>query len=522
MFSGSFVVDKQTESRPDLLSRPDKCNMMEEKRGRQTMYDICIIGAGIIGCFLARDLSRYHLSVLLLEKEADVANGATMANSAIIHAGDDPEDGTLKARFNVRGALMYRDLCRELGVAFLETSALVAATSPEEEATLMLRYERACRRNIPARLLSRSEALEKEPNLSDLVTKAMELPSTGVVCPWEIAIALAEEAVLNGLDLHLEEPVTGIVQLPDAFRITTSRGSYDARSIINCAGVYADRIYAMVSAKTPSFTVIPRRGEYYVIDKLREKVVHRVIYPVPSSVGKGILATPTVDGNLLIGPNALDIDDREGINTTAEGLALVREKIGKTVRNVPFDKMIRQFAGLRAKGNGGDFLVEEAPDVKCFINAACIDSPGLSSAPAISEYILAEMLPRYFSMTVKETFLHRRPTLRLDRMTPAEREDLVRRDPSFAHMICRCEQITEGEILDVIRRPVGARTVKGVKKRARPGMGRCQGGFCELRVMEILSRELGVSRTDIRYDDAESVLLTGLTKADSISGEAGV
>ena len=488
------------------------------------MYDICIIGAGMIGCFLARDLSRYHLSVLLLEKDADVANGATMANSAIIHAGDDPEDGTCKARFNVRGALMYRDLCRDLGVAFLETSALVVATSPEEEATLMMRYDRACRRKIPAQILSRAEALEKEPNLSDLVTKAMELPTTGVVCPWEIAIALAEEAVMNGLDLHLEEPVTGILNLPDtdSFRITTPRGTYEASTVINCAGVYADRIYAMVSPEAPVFTVIPRRGEYYVIDKLREKVVRRVIYPVPSSVGKGILATPTIDGNLLIGPNALDIDDREGINTTAEGLFLVREKIGKTVRNVPFDKMIRQFAGLRAKGNGGDFLVAEAGDVKRFINAACIDSPGLSSAPAISEYIITTILPNYFSLIENEDFRHRRPTIRLDRMTPAEREEMVRRDPSFAHMICRCEQITEGEILDVIHREVGARTVKGVKKRARPGMGRCQGGFCEPRVVEILARELGVAKTDICYDDAASVLLTGETKADFVGGEAGV
>lgn len=486
------------------------------------MYDICIIGAGIIGSFLARDLSRYRLNVLLLEKDADVANGATMANSAIIHAGDDPEDGTLKARFNVRGALMYRDLCRELGVAFLETSALVAATSPEEEETLMMRYNRACRRNIPAHILSRAEALEKEPNLSDLVTKAMELPTTGVVCPWEIAIALAEEAVMNGLDLHLEEPVTGILQLHDSFQIATPRGTYEARSVINCAGVYADRIYAMVSTEPPSFTVIPRRGEYYVIDKLREKVVRRVIYPVPSSVGKGILATPTIDGNLLIGPNALDIDDREGINTTAEGLSLVREKIVKTVRNVPFDKIIRQFAGLRAKGHGGDFLIEEAGDVKRFINAACIDSPGLSSAPAISEYIITAIVSRCFSLVEKESYTRRRPTLRLDRMTPAERDELVRRDPSFAHMICRCEQITEGEILDVIRREVGARTVKGVKKRARPGMGRCQGGFCEPRVVEILARELDVAKTDIRYDDAASVLLTGETKADFASGEAGV
>jgi len=489
------------------------------------MYDVCIIGAGIVGCFLAHDLSMRDIRILLLDKESDVANGATMANSAIIHAGNDPKDGTLKAVMNVRGNLLYENICRELGVAFTRSSAIVAATSPEEELTLIERYERALSRGIPAELLTREEALQREPNLSDFVTKAMELPSTGVICPWEVTIALAEEAVLNGVDLRLEEKVMRIVKHTAGmekpagstgepfFTIYTKDHSYEAKYVINCAGVFADRIYAMVSEKNPvPFSITPRRGEYFVVDKLREPIVHRVIYPVPSKVGKGILATPTIDGNLLIGPNALDIEDLRGVNTTYEGLSFVREKISKTVKNVPMNKVIRQFAGLRAKGNNGDFLIEEADDVRHFINVACIDSPGLTSAPAISEYVIEQIIEKDFPMTGKTSYQRRRPTVSLRLMSDKDRAELAARDPAFGNIVCRCEQISEGEILDVIRRPVGARTVKGVKKRARPGMGRCQGGFCEPRVVEILARELGISKTDVRYDGKESVLLMGETK----------
>lgn len=498
------------------------------------MYDICIIGAGIVGCFLAHDLSKREISILLLEKDADVANGATMANSAIIHAGNDPKDGTLKAVMNVRGNRMYEGICRELGVAFNRTSALVAATSPEEEITLMERYERALSRGIPAELLTREQALAKEPNLSSLVTRAMEVPTTGIICPWEVTIALAEEAVLNGVELRLEEAVlrieknTGGTGLPDGsyyknpegqpdgkpeFTIYTKNNAFEAHCIINCAGVFADQIYAMVSDKNPiPFAITPRRGEYFVIDKLKVPVVHRVIYPVPSKAGKGILATPTIDGNLLLGPNAQDIEYCEGINNTYEGLSFVREKISKTVQNIPMTKVIRQFAGLRSKGNNGDFLIEEADDVRHFINVACIDSPGLTSAPAISEYVIEKFLAKDFVSTMKKSFIRRRPTVSLRLMSAADRAKLVAEDPAFGNIVCRCEQITEGEILDVIRRPVGARTVKGVKKRARPGMGRCQGGFCEPRVIEILARELGIPKTDVRYDSPAGLLLLGETK----------
>lgn len=476
------------------------------------MYDIAIIGAGIIGSTLARQLSHTGASILLLEKSPDVGVGATMANSAIIHSGWDPEDGTLKAVLNVEGSRMFEAFCRELGVSYTMCSAFLAATSDEEEETLRSRCVRAASRGVPVRILSREAAIRLEPNLSDAVSLVAELPTTAIVNPWELAIACAEEAVQNGATLLLETEVKRITREENSaggfFHIKTTKGTVQARIVINCAGVYADNIAEKAEGRK-SFTITPRRGEYFVIDKLKNPIVSRVIYPVPSSVGKGVLAVPTVDGNLLIGPNALDIDDREGVNTTAEGLDFVLSRVGQIVKNLPKDKIIRQFAGLRAKGNGGDFLIRESDTIPALIHVACMDSPGLSSAPAVARYVMETILPRHIKLGLKDEILHRRPTLRFDHMAPQEKARLIASDPSFSHIICRCEQISEGEILDVIHRPVGARTVKGVKKRARPGMGRCQGGFCEPRVVEILARELGISPTEVTYDGEGAYLFTG-------------
>jgi glycerol-3-phosphate dehydrogenase len=475
------------------------------------MYDIAIIGAGIIGSMLARQLSHTQASILLLEKTADVGSGATMANSAIIHSGWDPEEGTLKAELNVEGSRMFKLLCRELGVSYSQCSAFLAATSGEEETVLRERVARAKTRGVPAEILSREEAVRAEPNLSDHVTLVAELPTTAIVNPWELAIACAEEAVLNGVTLLLNAEVKRITREENSaggfFYIKTIQGTFEARIVINCAGVYADMLAEKAEGKK-SFSITPRRGEYFVIDKLKKPVVSRVMYPVPSSVGKGVLAVPTVDGNLLVGPNALDISDREGVNTTAEGLEFVLNRAGQLVKNIPMDKIIRQFAGLRAKGNNGDFYIRESDTIPALIHVACIDSPGLSSAPAIARYVSETILPRYIKLIPKEEIKHRRPTLRLDHMDPGEKARLIASDPSFSNMICRCEQISEGEILDAIRRPAGARTVKGVKKRARPGMGRCQGGFCEPRVVEILARELKVKPTDVTYDGEKSYLFS--------------
>lgn len=481
------------------------------------MYDIIIIGAGIIGCFLAHDLSKYDLKIGVLEKASDVANAASMANSAIIHAGHDPKEGTLKAKLNVRGNQMYEDICRELGVSFLRTSALMVSTSEEENDSLDDLYRQARNRMIPVSYLSRREAIAKERNLSDDVIKAIELPTTAVIYPWEVAIALMEEAMENGTELFLNHEVTAIAGIQNTenpyFTIQAGQESFRANIIINAAGVFADDIYDLVSGKH-KFRITPRRGEYYVLDKLKTPLVNRVIYPVPSKNGKGVLVVPTTHGNTLLGPNSIFIEDKEGIQNTGEALDYVRKEIGKTVKNVPMDKVIRTFAGLRPTGDTGDFIIEEAKEVPRFINAACIESPGLASAPAISEYIIDNILKEKIHPNKKRHYVKRVPQLELSKMTNAERDRLVKENPALGRVVCRCEQITEGEIIDAIRRPLGAKTVKGVKKRVRPGMGRCQGGFCEPLVIEILARELGVSPLDIRLDGEESTLLIDTTKGE--------
>ena len=505
------------------------------------MYDVVIIGAGITGSFIAHELSRYQLQTLVIEKNSDVANGATMANSAIVHSGHDPKPGTLKAKLNVRGNEMYEDICKDLGVHFMRTSALVVATSEEERITLDQLYQQSLDRKIPVQYLTRGEALEKEPNLSDLVQYALELPSTGIIYPWEVAIALMEESVMNGVALHLNEQVIAVRKLKEhemlkkvednrqesesyqqkienchraQYEIQTDKGTYQTRFVINAAGVYADQIYQMIASEQnrEKFHISPRKGEYFVLDKLKEPLVNRIIYPVPSVAGKGVLVVPTTHGNILLGPNSDVIQDKEGNNNTANALNYVKKEIAKTVKNVPMDKIIRTFAGLRPTGDTGDFVIEEAADAPQFINVACIESPGLASAPAIAEYVMEHILHGKIDFTKKESYQKRKPFLDPKKLTIEERQKLVEENPKYGKIVCRCEQVTEGEILDAIHRPVGATTVKGVKKRVRPGMGRCQGGFCEPLVVDILARELGISPLEVRLDGAASVMLTDTTK----------
>ena len=475
-------------------------------------YDIVIIGAGITGSFIAHNLSHKECRVLVLDKNADVADGATMANSAIVHSGHDPKPGTLKAKLNIRGNQLYPEICRELKVTYQPVGAYVAATDEVEQETLHNLFAQALERNIPARLLTGDAAREEEPNLSDGIIEVLDLPSTGIIYPWEVAIALMEEAVMNGTALHLEECVCGIQKTEDGFIVQTDKENYASKYIINAAGVYADHIYQMVlsqaglSAQSP-FSITPRRGEYYVLDKTKEPLVKRVIYPVPGPAGKGVLVVPTTHGNILLGPNAENIEDKEGMNTTADALAYVKQNVCKTVKNIPFDKVIRTFAGLRPGADVGDFIIEESKEVPGFVNAAGIESPGLASAPAVAEYICEEIMKDAFAYPVKTEYKKRQPILNLKELSDAEKNAKVKENPDYGQIICRCEQVSKGEILDAIRRPVGARNVKGIKKRVRPGMGRCQGGFCEPAVVDILAAELGISALEVKLSNEKSIML---------------
>ena len=471
------------------------------------LYDIVIIGAGICGTMLARELSRYELKVAVLDKENDIANGATMANSAIVHAGYDPEDGTLKAELNVIGARKYPQLCEELNCHIKNTGAYVVACGAEEEARLDALADRAARRDIPHELLSGDEARAVEAKLSENVTKALSFPTMSVIYPWEVAIACMQVAVSNGTELYLNHKVDDIEKTEDGYLITSGGETFHAKMVINATGLGTASICRMVS-DTVDFEMLPRRGEYYVISN-DEQVVDRVIFPVPTAKGKGVLAIPTVYGNTLIGPNSEQLDEPATTATSVGGAAYIRENISKIINDVPLHKSIRTFAGLRPSSTSKDFIIGpldvDNPD---FINVASIESPGLASAPGIAEYVIDNfVIDRFNPLPNADAVMTRKRPVVVSELSDEERDELVRAKPQYGNIVCRCETISEGEIVAAIHDVCGARSVKGVKKRVRPGMGKCQGGFCEPKVVEILARELNRSPLEIVLDGRNSQIL---------------
>lgn len=494
------------------------------------MYDVIIIGAGIAGAAVARELSKYKIKTIVLDKNNDVANGTTMANSAIIHAGFDAEPYKNKGKFNTKGNEMYPRICEELDVPFKQIGSLVLGFNEEELETLKELLDRGKDNKVKGlRILGKEEVLELEPNLSHEVCGALYAPTAGIVSSWEVAIAMMENAMDNGVELVLECEVTGIEkgqeknqelkkgivqeESDSSFKITTSRGVFQSRYIVNCAGVYADKINDMIAQ--PSFKLRPRKGEYFILDKDQGKIVNHVIFQCPSSKGKGVLVTPTVDGNLLVGPDSEFVDSKEDISTDADRLGIIRETALKTTDKIDYRKVIRSFAGLRACTENLDFVIGETADVKGFYNIAGFESPGLSAAPAVAEYLVNEMKKNDTKFVIDENFNPKRKLFqRFRELSMEEKQQLIEENPSYGRIICRCETITEGEIVDAIRRNAGATTVKGVKKRTRAGMGRCQGGFCEPRVVEILARELGVDNTKVAYDQSDAYILAGKTKEE--------
>lgn len=476
------------------------------------MYDVAVIGAGIIGCSIARVLSRYKVNAVLIEKEPDVADCTTKANSAIVHAGYDAKPGTMKAKFNALGNPMYDKLCEELDVPFKRVGSLVLAFNEEDMETINKLYVQGIKNGIAGmEILDRKKVMEMEPRINKEVIGALYAATCGVVGPWELAIALAENAAENGVEILLNNEVKDIKKQETGYSICTSAGTVEARYVMNCAGLHADSINNMVAPE--SFRISPRRGEYNIFDKSVGDLVKTVVFPCPSKLGKGILVSPTVHGNLLIGPNAEDLHDKEAFQTTSEGLQFIREGAERSVPDLPYNAIITSFSGLRARCERDDFIIEEARDAKGFINVAGIESPGLTSAPAIAEYVIELLKDICGGLEEKEDFVpKRRRVIRFNELSEVQRKELAEKDPRYGRVICRCETITEGEIVDAIHRKVGATTVDGVKRRVRPGSGRCQGGFCGPRVMEILARELNKDINEVVKDKQGSYILKQPTK----------
>jgi glycerol-3-phosphate dehydrogenase len=477
------------------------------------MHDIIIIGAGVIGCAVARELSRYTASILVIEKNADVCEGTSKANSAIVHSGYDAKNGTLMARFNVQGNAMMDEVCRELDVPFDRIGSLTVCTDPDDVPKLNDLLERGVANGVPGlTILNREEALAIEPHLADGVVAALYAPSAGIICPFKLTVAFAENAAENGAQFLLDTAVTKIYSDENGWHVVTDRGEFTARAVVNAAGVHSDELNNMVSTRRLHIT--PRRGDYILLDRSVSGYVKHTVFQLPSKFGKGVLVTPTVHGNTIVGPTAIDIEDKESTATTGEAIADVIAKSAISIQNLPTRQVITSFAGLRAHEDAHEFVLGEAEGTENFFNCAGIESPGLSSAPAIAVYT-AGLIRDKLNLSEKADFKPtRRDILNPSRLSLEERNDLIRREPAYGTIICRCESVTEGEILDAIRRPVGARTLDGVKRRTRAGMGRCQAGFCSPKVMDILVRELGVPMEDVRKSGDSSYIVIGRTKED--------
>ncbi|MBO5643462.1 MAG: FAD-dependent oxidoreductase [Kiritimatiellae bacterium] len=457
-------------------------------------YDVLVIGTGVIGCAITRELSRYNLSVAALDAASDVAEGASKANSAIVHAGFDAKPGSLKAKFNVLGNSIFEDVCRELKVPFRRNGSLVLAFGEEDEATLASLKTRAEENGVPVEIISQEELRRRESNVSKEATAALWAPTGGICCPYELTFRYAENAAANGAEFFFDAKVVELTKEDNLWKISCEDGRvFFARAVVNAAGINSDEINNKVCST--KYSIKARRGEYLMLDRDEDGVFSATMFQCPSKMGKGILVSPTVDGTVIVGPTAEDIEDKEDKATTFEGLEKVKSGAMQTYPGLPLNKVIAEFSGLRAhETTTGDFVIGEAPDAEFFFNALGIESPGLTSAPAIGLH-LAELVSNRLGVSRKNPSLISKDVSwwpKTREMKPEELAELVEKDPSFGRIICRCEGVTEGEIRAAIRARVGARTLDGIKRRTRSGMGRCQGGFCTPRLIEILGAELGL------------------------------
>jgi len=475
------------------------------------VYDVAIIGGGVIGSSIARELSRLKLHIVLLEKEPDVANGTSKANSGIVHGGHDCAPGTVKARFNVPGNAMFDTLSRELDFPFKRNGAWVIVSSETDIPRLEKLMEQGIANGMTGlSILNQDEIRRREPSIHRAAVAALDVPSSGIVCPYEMTIAYAENAAENGVEIRLNFKADTIAKRDGIFHIEGPAGSVDARILINAAGLYADTVNNMVSSEP--FVITPKRGEYFLLDKTEGSLVSRTLFQLPDESGKGVLVTPTVDGNLLLGPNSRVTGDKEQTSTTREGLREVAEKALLNVEHVAMNKVITSFSGLRASTQTDDFIIGPSPDVENLINVAGIASPGLSSAPAIAVYV-RDLVKTMTHAEENAAFQPVRSTFaRFRHMTVEERRNAIAKNPDYGVIVCRCEQVTKAEVLAALRGPLHVHDVDAVKRRTRAGMGRCQGGFCMMRLPEIIAEELHIPLTGVTKSGEGTNLLMNQNK----------
>ncbi|MCL2819563.1 MAG: NAD(P)/FAD-dependent oxidoreductase [Oscillospiraceae bacterium] len=477
------------------------------------MIDVAVIGCGIVGAACAYELSHYDIKITVFESENDVAMGTTKANSAIIHAGYDPSPGTLMAKLDVEGVKLAKELCEKLDIPYRHCGAFVLALNDDEVNLVERLYNRAIKNGVEeVAILNREDVLKLEPNVNNNVITALHAPTAMIVDPWEYTLALAETAARNSAEILLEHKVTRINEINGGYEIQTSKGAFEARTIINAAGLYADDIHNMIAE--PEFTITPAKGEYWLLDKSEGTRVNSVIFQCPSKAGKGVLVTPTVHGNLMVGPGNISADSKDDVSTTADELEFVKQTAGKSVPGIDFSAVIRTFSGNRAHTENDDFIIKEVKPG--FIDLAGIKSPGLTAAPAIAK-MAAEMLTgNGMSLINKQGFIDSRRHIRFNKLNPEEKSAVIKKNPAYGHVICRCETVTEGEILDALESPIPPRSIDAVKRRTGAGMGRCQGGFCGPRILEILAKHYKCDFTDILQDKAGTYILTSKTKEDNL------
>lgn len=475
------------------------------------MFDVCVIGAGVVGALCARALSAYELDICVVERTNDVCMGASRANSAIVHAGFDAKPGSLKARFNVQGSQMMEQVCADLGVKYVRNGSLVLGYTDEDKATLQELYERGVQNGIKdLAVLDRDGLMALEPNVTDEVTCALWAPTGAIVSPFGLCDAGLGNAMDNGAQFIRNFEVDKIEYADGVYTIYAGEQTVQAKYVVNAAGLYSDKIAAMVGDK--SFSVHPRRGEYMVLDKAcTPYLTNYTLFSTPTPKGKGILVTATVGGNVMLGPTAEELTDKEDNDTTAAGTASIRTQSARYVKNIPFGSVITSFTGLRAVGSTGDFVIHaSAPG---FITFGGIESPGLTSAPALAEYCVELLAGEGLKLEKKKDWNpKRRAGSWYRKLDDDAKNQVIAKEPAYGNMVCRCEEVTEGEIIYAIRTNPGARDVDGVKRRTRSGMGRCQGGFCSSIVVEILSRELGIPYEQVTKSGGNSIINYGRTK----------